>query len=372
MLKVRIHQIGQATGAVGASIVVASGAAQTAGCKGDPPTPARESLGHAFAQINAGRATLELQAGSPTTPVFTLTNATLDEFVRVDQLLVLSVPAWIAWETLYPSDPMPSDDVRLGKLSFTARVAFLDVDHRLTTATVRSTKLVGSAYAAELQANELRIPAKTDTLRVTITFLDGANAAAKAETAPTDVPVFGGELPDKTLLFDNDSGGTKRTRVVDLGNLIARSTVTLGVSDWRADEIVDKLSLNTQIGTATFTGRFGAYEAPIYGSLSYEVYIGTSVDGGATFAAEQRLAADTASRMLGPGRTAYVGSLALPATCTQLLAYLHVKAFLTADYSKYPSVKTKWYADGQVIQIKEAWDNPSGPSSNYQVPVDPP
>lgn len=374
MLKVRIHRIGQATGAVGASIVVAGSGAQATGCHGDPPAPAHESTGRTAAPINAGRATLVLQLGAPGTATFSLTSASLDEFVRVDQLLAISVPAWLAWETLYPSDPMPDDDARLGKLSFTAKVAFRDVDHRLTTATLHSSKYVGTSFAAELHANEFRIPAKTDALRVTITLHDAANPAAAAELgagAIPDVPVFGGELPDKSLLFDN-TGAAKRTRVVDLGNLLASSTVTLGFSDWRADQVVDKTSLNQQIGTAQFAGRFGTYEAPIYGVLSYEVYAGTSVDGGATFAAEQRLAADTASRLLGAGRTAYVGAVAIPATSTQLLSYFHVKAFLTADYSKFTNVKTKWYSDGQVVLLKEAWDNPSGPSSNYQVPVDAP
>jgi hypothetical protein len=144
------------------------------------------------------------------------------------------------------------------------------------------------------------------------------------------------------------------------------STATIGVSDWRADQIVDKTSLGTQIGTASFNGRLGTYIAPIYGQLMYQVAYGVSFDGGQTFHAEKALAANTASRLLmfGPNRTDYEATEVIPKTAPNMQMYLHIKAFLVVSYANYTN-PTKWYPDGAQIQIKEAWGNPSGPNTNY-------
>ncbi|APR79036.1 Hypothetical protein A7982_04383 [Minicystis rosea] len=140
-------------------------------------------------------------------------------------------------------------------------------------------------------------------------------------------------------------------------------------TDWRADQIVDKTSLNLQIGTPMYSGRFGTYEAPIYGTLVYDVAVGVSLDGGATFQTEQPLVANTASRVLGAGRTDYEGKVTVPSTAQKLLVYGHVKATLVADYTKFSNVAQKWYSDGQHVVLKDAYDNPSGSFSNSDFPL---
>ena len=48
-----------------------------------------------------------------------------------------------------------------------------------------------------------------------------------------------------------------------------------------------------------------------------------------------------------------------------MVLYAHVRATMTADYSKLQNVKQKWYGDGQQILLKDAYDNPAGAFSNY-------
>lgn len=50
--------------------------------------------------------------------------------------------------------------------------------------------------------------------------------------------------------------------------------------------------------------------------------------------------------------------------------YYHVKTYLVANYNVYGEITSKKYADGEKILIAERWDNPSGPSSNYEVGVE--
>ncbi len=373
MLKVRVLRTARASGTVGASLVFASGVAGSIGCTTDPPAPQRELLARAVAPLNAGSSVLTFQPTASGSYAVSLLSATPDEFVRVGQSVAIDVPAWVAWDALHPSDAFPSTDARLAQLSATAKLAFYDRATLLSTATAKTRKLVGTGYGAALDSNEVLVPPKTDLLRVTLTIRDAGSPASVVTliAGPEDVTVFGGELPDKSLLFDN-TGSTLRARVVEQGHVLSGSQLTIGYSDWRADQVVDKTSLNTQIGTATFNGRFGPYVAPIYGKLGYQIAYAASLDGGATFAPEAPLAADTASPLLGAGRTAYRAALAIPATTTQLLLYFHVRVTLVADYSGVVNVNTKWYADGQVLMLKDVYDNPSGAYTNYQFPVDVP
>lgn len=362
-MKVTVRRI--QTGVAAASTLLAATGAGTLGCADDAETG--ETLDLTNEALNPGSGMLELQLGTPGTMNVALSSSTTDEFVRVGESLKFGLPAWILWETLYPNDPMPEDDARLKQLKATIKVAFVDKSTTLTTKTLSISTWAGTLYGLYAYTTQFTVPAKTDTLKMTLTIKDAANTAASVvlgQAQMSKIPVFGGDLPNKSLLLDNNNG-VLRQRVVDGDLLVKGSTVTLGFTDWRADQIIDKLNLNTQIGNATFSGRFGQYQAPIYGTLVYEVSYGISFDGGQTFAAEKPLAPSTASRLVGAGRTAYEGKESIPGTATQLQMYAHVKAHLVADYSKYQNVTEKWYSDNQKVLLKEAYDNPNGAFTNY-------
>lgn len=361
-MKVTVRRI--QTGVAAASTLLAATGAAALGCA---DTQDGEQVELDEQAINPGSGVLELQLATPGTLNATLTSSTTDEFVRVGESLKFALPAWILWETLYPNDPVPEDEARLKQLKATLKLAFVDKTKTISTKTVSATSWQGTLYGMYAYTSQFVVPAKTDTIKMSLTIKDAANTSASVSLGQTQmakIAVFGGDLPNKTLLLDNDNG-VLRQRVVDQERLIKGSTVTLDYTDWRADQVVDKLNLDTQIGKATFNGRFGQYQAPIYGQLVYEVAYAVSFDGGQSFAPEKPLAPNTASRVVGAGRVAYEGKEAIPATAADVQLYAHVKAYLVADYSKYQNVSEKWFSDNQKILLEEAYDNPSGAYSNY-------
>jgi hypothetical protein len=365
-MKVNVRRV-QSGVAVASTLLAATGVG-TLGCAGESESTEESNLDAVAA--NPGSGQIQLQFGGSGTLTPTLINSTTDEFVRVGESLKVVVPVWVLWEQLYPNDAMPGDDARLKKLKATVKLTYLDKTTTISTKTLTTTSWTGTSYSLEAVTGSGTVPKKTDSIQISITIKDSANTAVSATVAATQigtVPVFGGDLPNKTLLFDN-TVSAKRERVIDGDLPVKGSNLTIGFSDWRADQVVDKTTLNTQIGVASFGGRFGTYDAPIYGTLTYDVSVGYSLDGGKTWT-ELVLPANTASRILGSGRTDYEANLALPKTASQLLLYGHVKATLTADYSKYSNVKQKYYSDGQQVMIKEAWDNPTGANSNYTIPL---
>jgi len=366
-MKVNVRRV--QTGMAAASALLAATGTGTLGCAGESQGTSDEQDLTGVA-ANPGSAQLELSPGPTGGFTTALLNSTTDEFVRVGETIKVVLPAWLLWETIYPNDPVP-DDARLKKLKLTVKASFLDKKTTLTTKTLTLAGWGGTSYSLNATTTQLVIPAKTDSLTLAITIKDGANSAASAQIGSPQlpaVPVFGGALPAKSLLLDNNSG-VLRQRVVDGDLLVKGATATIGFSDWRADQIVDKTSLNLQIGTATFNGRFGQMTSPIFGTLSYVVSYAVSFDGGQTFQPEKQLTPTTASRLLGAGRTDYEGAELVPATATQMLFYAHVKAVLTADYAPYPTVTQKWYSDNQQVQLKDAYDNPSGAFTNYVFPL---
>jgi hypothetical protein len=185
------------------------------------------------------------------------------------------------------------------------------------------------------------------------------------------VPVFGGELPRKHVLFDN-SGSTLRQRVVEGGGLVPNATVVVTYTDWRADEIVNKTAIDRQIGTAQSYSRFGLITVPIYGQIEYVVTAG--YDPGWGFSTASLPATQTSRVINQTGRTAYESTLYVPNDgATDLQMYFHVQAYLVADYSSYgSSVLTRKYNQGDRILVRDAYDNKDGQAfSNYDVPVEP-
>ena len=292
--------------------------------------------------------------------------------MRTSEVLAVDVPAWLVWDELHPNDPMP-DDARLSKLRGTLTVGYYDQGKKTSTNKLDISQWKSTIYGLTAATKTFKPPKSCDELRFSLTLKDLGDPKATMtldETKLAAVHVFGGDSPNKSLFFDNDSGKL-RTRVVEGGDLHAGSSVLLGYADWRADQVVDKLQLNTQIGTAISNGRFGQVTIPIYGKLSFEVRYAVSFDKGATFSGETPLPASTNSLLTGVGRTDYETTLAVPAAAPALWVYFHVKATLVADYSGYGNVTQKWYADGQSVVLKDVYDNPNGAYTNYEYLVRP-
>jgi hypothetical protein len=65
------------------------------------------------------------------------------------------------------------------------------------------------------------------------------------------------------------------------------------------------------------------------------------------------------------GRVAYESTVPVPANATKMSLYLHVKVYLIADYSGVSDIIQQWYPQDQSILLRNSYDNPNGPFTNY-------
>jgi hypothetical protein len=377
MVKVTIRRL--RAGLTGASGLILLGQAD-AGCAAPVEHESVGTTGSADTAINPGTGTLTLAPGWGASTILYSFNVagSVDEYLRVGQVVTFDLSPYDIWESIHPGVSAPSDPSLLTTLTPTFAVQFVGQGDVLGTATstVKSWN-VAAPYAISGTSTPFTIPAGTDTLVIALSIVD-ATDKSHVELSEIDfqtLPVFGAVLanqaPTKHAIFDNEGSGALRTRIIEGGSLVQTGWVDVALTDWRADEIVQKTLLDTQIGTAENYGRFGAQIIPIYGSVTYEVSVGWEQDQEGW--SEWPMSADASPRVLDlPGRTAYETTLGLEDVST-LSLYFHVKAFLQVDYTPYgTSVVSKLYTQGQSVLLKEAWDNANGvPGANYVLPVVP-
>jgi hypothetical protein len=364
MIRVRVTR----TGIVGATGLFALSG--LAGCAAEPSEDAQSSSeGESGLTVqNPGTGVFELtwSYGTPTGYSFTAKNST-DEYVRAGEAMTFTVPAWFMWQCLHPSDPMPSDPVRLKKLSAKVKAVLVKANGSTTTKTVATTGWQGTqTWDIAATTPSFTIVKGMTAVRFEMTIADADDPTKTASLAQSDfleVAVIGGTLPDKTLLFDSDYGKL-RQRVLEGGNPVAGATLALGYTDWRAAAVIDQSRIDRQIGTATSYGRFGAIEIPVYGELELEITASCGIDGAWQ---DLALAANAKSRLLpAGGRVDYEASLPVPKTAKALELSFHVKAYLVVDYSKQPNMKWQKYSQGQRILVADKWDNEHGAAfDNY-------
>ena len=365
-MRVNVLRVGKAA----ASGLLIVGAPGVLGCAPDEAESEGEAIDTSGDALNPGAATLMLTDGA--SDIY-LSQSTTDEFLRVGETINVKLPGWYLWSMLYPNDPIPSDVNRVKALS--ATLELLGFDKQLAQAPrtfpAATWNAASDVWSLEATTGSLAIAAKTDTLKFQLTLTDAMNPAAMVTLGPSELPVapvFAGELPRKSLLFDN-LNATKRQRVIEGDLIVAGAPLHFGVSDWRAEQIVDKLTINTQIGVAEAAGRFGWYSYPIHGTLQYEVAYGVNFNDGLGFRPEALLAASPASPLLpigAMGRTMYEATLQVPSKSLRMSMYLHVKAFLVADYTTYSNVTAQWYQQGAVMLVRDSYDNPGGSFTNYE------
>lgn len=369
MVKVRVIR-GVSAAITGASGLVLLGGSEA--CTA-PVTDADGNEATGSALTSPGTGTLSLDYAYGVTPgglAFLATSST-DEFVRVGEKLNVTLPAYFIWSYTHPNEVAPDDLARAEQLTATITVFFNSRGGVIGQAKLGVTSWTGDQfYALRGATDAFVIPDRTDALTFDIAFGDSADATKTAHVSSEvtmPVYVFGGELPLKHAVFDND-GAALRTRVVEGGDAVRGANVVLTYTDWRANTVIDSYSLDRQIGTAEGYGRFGTYEMPIYGDLTCEVSYGHAFDG--SWQAETPLPQIASHLVLAP-RTAFETTLASPPSAQNLFAYFHVKAFLTVDYSRWGTVLTRRYKQGDKVLLRDRYDNLNGvPFKNYQLPLE--
>ena len=380
MLKIRIHRVGSTLAA--SSLLFQLGAAGLAGAAATgciaPDVPDAGAASREQGRA-AGAATLELGYSSsvPGALDLAVTASTTDEFVRTGEKLKVSVPGWLAWQTLHPNDPTP-DAARTKKLRIEAHAKFLSNGQVVKTKVIKSSAntWTGDNYynLVTVTSKSVTVPDDIDAVAIDIVLKDLGDAAATATIgadAVGPVQVFGGQGDLRHVLFDNDAGDL-RERVVEDEPLISGASAVVSYTDWRANTLVDSYSINRQIGVVQGWGRFGQFSMPIFGDLVNEVSMGWYADDAQGWRPEAALPAVTDSRLLPEGRKTFQTELALSAGTTKLAAWFHVKTYLVADYSKYGNVTQSFYQQGDKILVAEKWDNPSGSYSNYEYGLEEP
>jgi len=299
--------------------------------------------------------------GTPSGYTFAAKNS-IDEFVRAGEKMSFNLPALQLWQRLYPNDPYPNDVARLKQLSATVKIIYVKDGAVYASTSVKTTGWTGSQlYDTTATTNTFIVSRRAQGLRFEVTVTDAADATKKVVMPAEDfleVPVFGGTLPNKTMLFDT-MGSSFRQRVVEGGSPVRGSTLAIAYSDWRAGTLVDSYGIDRTIGNATSYGRFGSFQMPIQGELEYEISYAVAIDG--VWQAEQALSRNDKSRIVsGFGRVAYEGTLAIPKTAQKIEVYFHVKTFLKVDYDRFSNVGWRKYNQGERILVREKWDNENG------------
>ncbi|NUQ73740.1 MAG: hypothetical protein HUU21_09310 [Polyangiaceae bacterium] len=366
MIKVIVRRAKGAVSAASTLLVAAGGA----GCVAEPvDEPMTEPVAESEDELSAGSAVLVLgfQYAPPIEFVLDVTQSTTDEFIRATESLQIELPAWMLWQELYPQDPVPNDANRLKQLTGSVKVHLFDKAQKVGVLTLPIVSFTG-AMASEVVARtgSFNVPSKIDALSFELILGDDANPGVMGSipgTAIRTLPVFGGELPNKTLFFD--TSGARRQRIIEGNNLVAGANFLVSYSDWRADMIANKASIDTQIGVAEVASRFGFIQTPIYGKIIHEVSYGIYFNDFIGWRPEATLTANPSSRLLPLGRTAFEATLKAPAKATKMSIYVHVKTFLVADYTPYSNITQKWYQDNEKLLKNDQYDNPFGAFTNY-------
>jgi hypothetical protein len=364
MIKVRVRHVRAGLAGVSGLMMLGNAAA---GCAVEAEEESFEGV-TSEATAAAGTGTFELTRAdySPEGPRYDLveTNST-DEFVRVGEKVTITAPSWFLFDLLEPNGGEVYTAPRMKKLKVTVHLSFVKNGQVTSTKDVKIASWQGTEFwNLSARFATFTIPKAADSIDYALTIVDGARTVTLGKADFLETPVFGGQAPLKHVIFDNN-GGELRQRVVEGGNPIYGGEAVIAYTDWRADTVVDKMSIDRTIGKVTGFGRFGQYEMTIYGDVQYEVSYGYAFDDQSW--QEQALPATSESRLLPRGgRTSYETKLPLPAGARKLSTYFHVKAYLVADYTRYGNITWKKYADGARVLVREKWDNKDGqPGQNY-------
>lgn len=355
-----------------AGAAIASLPALITGCAADPNQSISEGE-QAQTGIEAGSGTLSLYAYS--VRYQSTTNG--DEFIRVGERLTGKVGLNDVLNLIYvdPTDRPVIEALRADptKLTLSMTVTYTHFDDSKTEATLPVTLAPGAGGVQTGTTSDFVVPARVKAMSTDYVaeFEKDGKAEKRTLLAPHGVRnsqvVFGGYAPDKLALFDTN-GMDRRTRVVEGGGVVAGANLTLSVTDWRLDSVVDKTGLDLRYGRQQSYSRFGAVIVDAVGSLEYVVSAAVSTDDGKTFMPIELAKVADAEVVRGQwGRSAHQKTFAVPPNAgPNVKVALHIQAYLvTPSYGS--EVFDAKYGPNQRILLKDVWDNAGG--GNYSLPV---
>lgn len=197
----------------------------------------------------------------------------------------------------------------------------------------------------------------------------GARASNVLGFVPS-YPVFGAYLPNKLALFDMDGAGRMRDRIVEGGGLIRGARATVAYSDWRADRVVDKGSLDLRIGQTQSGNRFGPAIVDAFGELAFEVEAVYTTDGEDWSAVSLATRVDPEVLKTQPNRKrrSYEGGIELSKDAKQLRMAFRVRAYLVVPPKGQMNLINARHEPGTRVLLREAWDNNEG--RDYTLGID--
>lgn len=371
MIKVRVQRVGTqiaVMGSVAAAAMTATGCAET---EVEVPVDTND-LQVDKPLFVGGDVTFDISGwpGAGQSIDFVISQSTTDEFLRVGQKLSFDIPALTLWDWLHPGTPTPTV-AELQNLEATITMTAVDKGKPFSTFDVKTISWKGAdPFSLRAVTSVATMPPKADELRFSMNIVDKADGSKLDldQAQFVSQPVFGGELPTKTVLFD--TAFALRERIIEGDEPVAGSSVLFAYTDWRADTLVDASTIDRQIGTQLSSGRFGQVTIPVYGTIEHDVGFAVYFDDGQDWRPEVLLSPNKNSRVVGPGRTSYETNVAVPEKASRMALYVRVRTHLVANYPPGPNI-TKWYVDGERILKVEKYDNPGGqPFVNYQYGVD--
>jgi len=380
MMKVKVRKLGAAVITASNVVLAAQGAVGCGSSAADAVAPDQH-------EVELGSASSAYSVTDPGSGVLTLNGtwgdyqmecslaeSTTDEFVRSGETLALQIPAYQIWQALHPDHWEPPEVDRVKQTSVAVTALFYRDGEQVGSTTVKTSTWTGDDYwMLQAKTDTFVVPQGVDEVRFALAYTDAGDGTAAASVDASVVrplTVFGGDLPDKAVLFDSD-GTNLRNRVIEGGGPVAGANVLFGYTEYRADTVVDASKIDRRIGKAQGFTRFGTAIQDIYGELVHEVTMGVYFDDQQGWRAETPMTATTGSVFAPqPWRKVYQANVAVPANARKMQVYYHVKTWLVVDYSRYGSVTEQWYQQGQRILVAERWDNPQGPGTNFDLGVE--
>lgn len=295
-----------------------------------------------------------------------------DEFLRVGEKMTVAFQIYDVYDAIAQVDPTvytrkPSEST----IDVTLHVSYRGYDEReVSGADVACKWGPGSGGIPTGRSAEFSL-AKAPRVMFSFRVKEGSNQVEMRGSTMwgTSFPVFGAFEPAKLALFDNDQNGASRVRIVEGGKLSRQANVTLSYTDWRADHLVERWSLDTWVGKRQTFGRFGASVIDVYGEVEYEIDVAYTADGGASWnglTLNRKQLPDVLKNQSDTRRSSFENQLFIGTTQSDLRLAFHVRAFL-----KVPTGLTEYkqgLSGGDRILVADKWDNAGG--SDYTLAVD--
>jgi hypothetical protein len=228
--------------------------------------------------------------------------------------------------------------------------------------TLGAKSTIGASIVHFTSQAPVQVPAGATGVGFHMSVGDGKTSAD--QDSQNNISVIPTDATHRHLLFDNDDRDKLRDRLIDGKAVLAGGTNTLTYSKIRQGIVSNESSIDTVIGTTTDEN---GKPLNVLGTLETEVTYGLGT--GATFDPEKPLAPQASSPFFpsveGPV-VGYQADLDVPKGTTKIALFFHTKTFLKVHFPDGVTLVTKKFNEGDRILMREAFDNPNGPNTNYE------